>query len=63
MSSVLIPDIAFAVNKLYRYIDVRHREAGKGVLKYLESTQNFKIIYLKKKDLFVKGFCDSDYAN
>ncbi|XP_070005614.1 secreted RxLR effector protein 161-like [Nicotiana tabacum] len=57
------PDIAFAVGMLGRYQSnpgLDHWKAGKGVLRYLQGTKDFKLTYKCSDSLEVIGYSDSD---
>ena len=59
------PDIAFAIGKLSQFSqDPRHHDwmAVKRVLRYINGTRNFGILYNGSKDLEIDGFADADWA-
>ncbi len=59
------PDIAFAVGKLSQHSQspsISHWVALKRVLRYVNGTRNFGILYSKRTDLTVNGFSDADWA-
>lgn len=59
------PDIAFTVNKLAQFNETyqdKHWAAAKRVLRYLQGTKDYGLIY-KKNDAVIYGFADADYAN
>ncbi len=58
-------DIAFAVGKLSQHSQSPskyHWVALKRVLRYINGTRNFGILYSKRNDLTVNGFSDADWA-
>ena len=58
------PDIMHSVNKLAQYNTKPHAEhltAAKHILRYLNSTLNFKLKYFKKGEKLV-GYVDADWA-
>jgi hypothetical protein len=68
LTSCTRPDIAFAVNKLTRFIschDQTHWDAGVHVCEYLLGTLNLGLKFRKVpwEDFTLKGFSDSDYAS
>ncbi|KAL1203510.1 Retrovirus-related Pol polyprotein from transposon TNT 1-94 [Cardamine amara subsp. amara] len=59
------PDISFAVGMLGRYQSnpgMEHRKATKKVLRYLQGTKEFMLIYRRSDNIEVVGYLDSDYA-
>jgi hypothetical protein len=59
------PDIAYVVGVLGRYQinpGVDHWRAAKKVMRYLQGTKNFMLIYKRTDNLEVIGYSDSDYA-
>lgn len=59
------PDIMYAVNLISRYMSkptVLHLSAAKRVLRYLQGTADFGILYKKEGNKELIGFTDSDYA-
>jgi hypothetical protein len=59
------PDIAYAVGVLGRYQinpGVDHWRAAKKVMRYLQGTKNFMLMYKRTDNLEVIGYSDSDYA-
>ncbi|CAJ2668438.1 unnamed protein product [Trifolium pratense] len=59
------PDIAYAVGVLGRYQSnpgVDHWKAAKKVMRYLQGTKNFMLMYKRTDNLEVIGYSDSDYA-
>ncbi|KAL0373177.1 UNVERIFIED_CONTAM: Secreted RxLR effector protein [Sesamum calycinum] len=60
-----IPDIAFAIGMLGRYqsnLGIEHWEAAKKVMRDLQGTKDFQLIYKHTKNLEVVGYSDSDFA-
>lgn len=59
------PDIAYSVGLIGRFVEkpnVMHEQAAKKILKYLNKTLNFGILYINSKDNHVYGYSDADYA-
>ena len=59
------PDIAFAVNVLGRYLSNPghdHWVAAKKVMRYLQRTKDFMLIYRKVDDLKVVGYSNADFG-
>ncbi|KAM6560616.1 hypothetical protein CsatA_029855 [Cannabis sativa] len=59
------PDIAFVVNVLGRYLsDLGHDHwvAAKKVLRYLQRTKSFMLVYKHVDNLRVVGYSDSDFG-
>ncbi|RVW28388.1 Retrovirus-related Pol polyprotein from transposon TNT 1-94 [Vitis vinifera] len=59
------PDIAFAVGMLGRYQSnpgKDHWKAGKKVIRYLQGTKYYKLMYRRTSNLEVVGYSDSDFA-
>lgn len=59
------PDIAFTVNRLSQFNDSYqkvHWSAAKRVLRYLQATQNFGLVF-KKDNFGIQGFSDADHVN
>jgi len=59
------PDIAFVVGMLGRYqnnTSLDHQRAAKKVLRYLQGTKDYMLIYKRSDDLEVIGYSDSDFA-
>lgn len=59
------PDIAFVVNVLGRYLSdpgQAHWVAAKKVLRYLQRTKNFMLVYKQVENLQVVGYSDSDFG-
>src|ERR1044072_5174210 len=59
------PDIAYAVGVLGRYQSnpgIDHWRTAKKVMRYLQGTKNFKLMYKRTDVLEVIGYSDSDYA-
>ncbi|XP_043710457.1 secreted RxLR effector protein 161-like [Telopea speciosissima] len=57
-------DITFAVDVLRRFqSDARlaHWTAAKKVMRYLQRTQDFKLVFSRSKNLEVVGYFESDY--
>jgi hypothetical protein len=59
------PDIAFAVGILGRYQSnpgMDHWKAAKKVLRYLQGTKGYMLMYRRTDNLDVTGYSDSDFA-
>ena len=59
------PDIAFAVSVLGRYLSklgLDHWVAAKKVMRYLQRTKNYMLVYRRVDSLEVIGYSDSDFA-
>jgi hypothetical protein len=59
------PDLAYAVGMLARFQSNpgnEHWIAGKKVLRYLQKTKGYCLVYKRVKELEVEGFSDSDFA-
>ncbi|XP_047180270.1 secreted RxLR effector protein 161-like [Vigna umbellata] len=59
------PDIAFAVGVLGRYQSnpsVDHSKATKKVMRYLQGTKDFMLMYKRTNNLEVIGYSDSDFV-
>ncbi|RVW62453.1 Retrovirus-related Pol polyprotein from transposon TNT 1-94 [Vitis vinifera] len=59
------PDIAFAVGMLERYQSnpsIDHWKAAKKVMRYLQGTKDYKLMYRRTSNLEVVGYSDSDFA-
>ncbi|RVW30282.1 Retrovirus-related Pol polyprotein from transposon TNT 1-94 [Vitis vinifera] len=59
------PDIAFAVGMLGRYqsnLGIDHWKAAKKVMRYLQGTKDYKLMYRRTSNLEVVGYSDSDFA-
>ncbi|RVW28514.1 Retrovirus-related Pol polyprotein from transposon TNT 1-94 [Vitis vinifera] len=59
------PDIAFAVGMLRRYQSnpgKDHWKAAKKVMRYLQGTKDYKLMYIRTNNLEVVGYSDSDFA-
>nr|CAN83337.1 hypothetical protein VITISV_004574 [Vitis vinifera] len=60
-----LPDIAFVVGMLGRYLSnpgSQHWKAAKKVLRYLQGTKDFMLTYRRTNLLDVVGFCDADFT-
>ncbi|RVW29585.1 Retrovirus-related Pol polyprotein from transposon TNT 1-94 [Vitis vinifera] len=60
-----IPDIAFAVGMLGRYQSnpsIDHWKAAKKVMRYLQGTKDYMLMYRRTNNLEVIGYSDSDYV-
>nr|CAN74165.1 hypothetical protein VITISV_026445 [Vitis vinifera] len=60
------PDIAFAVGMLGRYQSnpsIDHWKAAKKVMRYLQGTKDYKLMYKRTSNLEVVGYSDSDFAS
>ncbi|KAL6311085.1 hypothetical protein AAG906_021200 [Vitis piasezkii] len=58
------PDIAFAVGMLGRYQSnpgIDHWKAAKKVMRYLQGTKDYKLMYKRTSNLEVVGYSDSDF--
>ena len=59
------PDIAFIVGVLGRYLSnprQAHWVAAKKVMRYLQRTKDYMLVYRKMENLEVLGYTDSDFA-
>jgi len=59
------PDISFAVGMLGRYQSNpgrEHWQAAKKVLRYLQGTKDYMLMYRRSNELEVIGYSDSDFA-
>ncbi|KAH9687370.1 retrovirus-related pol polyprotein from transposon RE1 [Citrus sinensis] len=59
------PEITFAVNKLSQYVSsptMQHLIACKRVLKYLKSTQDYRLKFAQNGEMKITGFTDADLA-
>ena len=59
------PDIAFIVGVLGRYLSnlgQAHWVAVKKVMRYLQRTKDYMLVYRKMENLEVLGYTDSDFA-
>ena len=59
------PDIAFAVGMLGRYQSnsgLDHWRAAKKVMRYLQGTKDYMLMYRRSDDLEVIGYSDSNFA-
>ncbi|RVW29936.1 Retrovirus-related Pol polyprotein from transposon TNT 1-94 [Vitis vinifera] len=59
------PDIAFAVGMLGRYqsnLGIDHWKATKKVMRYLQGTKDYKLMYRRTSNLKVVGYSDSDFV-
>ncbi|XP_074306256.1 secreted RxLR effector protein 161-like [Silene latifolia] len=59
------PDIAYAVGVLGRYQSnsgLDHWKVAKKVLRYLQGTKNYMLMFRRTENLEVVGYSDSDYA-
>ena len=59
------PDIAFVVGMLGRYQSdpgLDHWRAAKKVMRYLQGTKDYMLMYRRTNDLEVIGYSDSDFA-
>ncbi|KAL0313499.1 UNVERIFIED_CONTAM: Retrovirus-related Pol polyprotein from transposon TNT 1-94 [Sesamum radiatum] len=59
------PDIAFAVGILGRYQSnpgLDHWRAAKKVMRYLQGTKDYMLLYRRTENLEVVGYSDSDFA-
>ena len=60
------PDIAFIVNALGRYLSnpgLNHWKAVKKVMRYLQGTKDYMLIYKRSDQLEVTGYSDFDFAS
>ena len=58
------PNISSAIGMLGRYQsnhDINHRKAAKKVLRYLQDTNNYMLMYRRSSQLEVIGYSDSDF--
>ena len=59
------PDLAYAVSILSRFMQEpldSHWNAAKIVLRYIQGTKDFGILYKKTKNFVLGGFSDADFA-
>lgn len=59
------PDLAYAVSMLSQFMSKpleSHWNAAKNVLRYLQGTVDYGIIYTDSSDVRLTGFVDSDWA-
>ena len=59
------PDLAYAVGILSRFQSnptLEHWTAGKKVLRYLQKTKSYQLVYRQVKNLELVGYTDSDFA-
>lgn len=59
-------DLAYAVGLISRFMSnpsSTHWSAVKWVLRYLKGTQNVKLVFKRKKEFRVEGYCDSDFSS
>ncbi|KAL5724118.1 hypothetical protein ACHQM5_007419 [Ranunculus cassubicifolius] len=59
------PDIMYAVSLISRYMDcptAMHLHAAKRILRYLQGTKHFGILYQRGTKAELVGYTDSDYA-
>ena len=59
------PDLSFAVSVLGRYLSNpghAHWVAAKKVMRYLQKTKDYMLVYREVDDLNVIGYSDSDFA-
>ena len=60
------PDISFAVGMLGRFQcnpGMEHWKAEKKVMRYLQGTKDYMLIYRRSEQLEVIGYSDSDFAS
>jgi hypothetical protein len=58
-------DLTYSVIKLSRFASnpsPQHIALGKKILRYLKGSKELGITYQANTDLYIKGYCDSDYA-
>ena len=59
------PDIAFALSVLGRFQSNpgnAHWIAAKKVMRYLQRTKSYMLVYQRREDLELVGYCDADFA-
>ncbi|CAL8999519.1 unnamed protein product [Prunus brigantina] len=59
------PDLAFSISVLGRFQSnpgQAHWVAGKKVLRYLQRTKEYKLVYRKVEELKLEGYADADFA-
>ena len=59
------PDLAYAMSVLSQFMTPSHENhwiAAKGVLRYLQGTSDFGILYSDSFDVSLTGYTDSDWA-
>ena len=60
------PHIAFTVGMLGRYqsnLDVYYWSAAKKVMRYLQGTKDYMLVYRRTDNLKVTGYSDSDFTS
>jgi hypothetical protein len=60
------PDIAFAVNRLSRYLnahEMQHHDAAKRVMRYLKRNPANGLTYRRKQEIWLTGHSDADWAS
>ena len=58
-------DIAFVVSVLKRYLSkpsVAHQQAAKRVMRYLQGTKDYILIYKRSNNLKVIGYSEANYG-
>lgn len=59
------PYLAYTISQISQFSSnpsTAHESAAKGILKYLNGTNNFGITYDGKRGLILEGYCDSDWG-
>ena len=59
------PDIAYVTEMLGRYLSnpgIDHWKAAKRVLRYLQITKDYMLIYQRSDQLEIVGYTDSDFT-
>ena len=59
------PDIAYIFGMLDRYLNnsgMDHWKVIKQIMRYLQKTKDYKLIYWRSDQLEIIGYSDSDYA-
>ncbi|XP_077246123.1 secreted RxLR effector protein 161-like [Tasmannia lanceolata] len=63
--TIIRPDISFSIGLASRYMQAPrkpHLEAAKRILKYVNSTLDFGLLYRRGVDFVLNGFTDADYG-
>ena len=59
------PDLSYVVSILSRFMQEprdSHRNAAKRVLRYIQGTKYFGLLYTKTKNFVLGGYSDADFA-
>ncbi|CAL9000529.1 unnamed protein product [Prunus brigantina] len=60
------PDLAFCISVLRRFqsnLGQAHWVTGKKVMRYLQRTKEYKLVYRRVEDLQLEGHADGDFAS